>query len=184
MNDLFYDLYRITGRKDGFAFITTFFRQRSFRYICYFRARQKSRLLGFFVSPFSYLLNRKMSVEIPLSVRIGRGFLMIHPYGITMNSKTVVGSNFTILKGATIGNTKSGKTPGCPLIGDNVYVGLNSTIVGGVHIGDNVMIAANTFVNFDVPEDSVVIGSPGVIHHKEKASEPYINHSISEFNID
>ena len=33
-------------------------------------------------------------------------------------------------------------------------------------------------MNFDVPDNSVVIGSPGVIHHKENATEGYINKKV------
>lgn len=40
------------------------------------------------------------------------------------------------------------------------------------------MIAANTFINFDVPDNSVVIGSPGIIHKKKNASIPYLSNSI------
>ena len=53
-------------------------------------------------------------------------------------------------------------------------VGINSTIVGNIKIGNNVLIAPNAVVNFDVPDNSVVIGNPGVIHHKENATEGYI----------
>ena len=40
----------------------------------------------------------------------------------------------------------------------------NATVCGNVHIGNNVEIAAGAFVNFDVPDNSIVIGNPGVIH--------------------
>ena len=127
----------------------------------------------FFWQTLNYFLSRKTSIEIPKGVVLGKGVRLIHPYGITINSNAVIGKNFTILKGATIGSSKNGII-GTPIIGDNVYVGLNSTIVGGVHIGDNVMIAPNTFVNFDVPNGAFVIGSPGVIHKRDNASELYI----------
>ena len=35
--------------------------------------------------------------------------------------------------------------------------------MGGVKIGNNVLIAPNAFVNFDVPDNSIVIGNPGRI---------------------
>lgn len=47
-------------------------------------------------------------------------------------------------------------------------------LVGGVKIGDNVLIAPGAFVNFDVPPNSVVIGNPGKIIPKEKPTEKYI----------
>lgn len=124
----------------------------------------------------------KNGIEIPYTVEIGRGFLLQHPYGITVNSQSIVGSNVTIYKGATIGNIKMGKKKGTPVIGDNVYIGLNSTVVGGIKIGSDVLIAPNTYVNFDVPEHSIVIGSPGVIHQSINATEGYINNPVSTVN--
>lgn len=40
----------------------------------------------------------------------------------------------------------------------------NATICGNVKISENSIIAAGSFVNFDVPPNSLVIGNPGVIH--------------------
>ena len=151
-----------------------------FRRLYLFRKVQSSRGLSrAFYKILIRTTTRNLAVELPYSIRLGKGALFLHPYGITINSKAVIGDNFTILKGATIGNSKTGNV-GSPTIGNNVYVGLNSTIVGKIHIGNNVLIAANTFVNFDVPDDSIVIGSPGVIHHKEGASAAYINNSIED----
>lgn len=180
MKDFRLDLYRYSGNVDNYTLVRTFLTQRSFRYILYYRILREQPKWSFLLTRLmSFLLHRKTSIEIPYTVVIGKGFYMMHPYGITINSKAVIGDNFTIMKGATIGNVKSGKKVGSPVIGNNVYVGLNSTVVGGIHIGDNVMIAANTFVNFDVPDNSLVLGSPGVIHMKNNASEPYIPNSIS-----
>jgi serine O-acetyltransferase len=47
-------------------------------------------------------------------------------------------------------------------------------ICGNVTIGNDVLIAAGAYVNFDVPDNSVVIGNPGVIHHKENPSKDYL----------
>ena len=43
---------------------------------------------------------------------------------------------------------------------DNVFIGTNSTIVGGVRIGPNAIVAAGAVVTMDVPENSVVGGVP------------------------
>lgn len=45
-------------------------------------------------------------------------------------------------------------------IGDNVFIGMNSTILKGVTIGNNVVIGANSLINKDVPDNSVVVGNP------------------------
>ncbi|WP_353939726.1 hypothetical protein [uncultured Bifidobacterium sp.] len=48
--------------------------------------------------------------------------------------------------------------------------------MGGVKVGNDVMIAPGAFVNRDVPSHSVVIGNPCIIKHKDHATEGYINH--------
>ena len=45
------------------------------------------------------------------------------------------------MKGATIGISPSGSHKGAPTIGDCVYIGLNSTVVGGITVGEDVLIA-------------------------------------------
>jgi serine O-acetyltransferase len=50
--------------------------------------------------------------------------------------------------------------------------------VGGITIGNNVLIAPNAYVNFDVPENSVVMGNPAKIYESENATEGYINNKI------
>lgn len=44
----------------------------------------------------------------------------------------------------------------------------------GVKIGNNVLIAANSFVDVDIPSDSLVIGNPCKIIPRENASKDYI----------
>ena len=63
-------------------------------------------------------------------------------------------------------------------IGDNVWIGTNSVIVGNIKIGNDVLVAPLTFVNFDVPDHSVVIGNPAKIIFKENATEGYINKTV------
>ena len=43
-----------------------------------------------------------------------------------------------------------------------------------MNIGSDVLIAPNTFVNFDVPDHSIVIGNPATIHYRENATEGHI----------
>lgn len=45
-------------------------------------------------------------------------------------------------------------------VGDNVFIGLNSTILPGVTIGNNVVVAAGSVVTRDIPGDSVWGGVP------------------------
>lgn len=45
-------------------------------------------------------------------------------------------------------------------IGDNVFIGAESVVLPGVNIGSNVIIGANSTVTHDVPDNTVVAGSP------------------------
>lgn len=48
-------------------------------------------------------------------------------------------------------------------IGNNVFVGMRTTILKGVTIGDNVIIGANSLINKDIPSNVVVAGNPAKI---------------------
>lgn len=52
------------------------------------------------------------------------------------------------------------KTVGPVLIGDNTYIGGNSTIYPGISIGAFVVVAPNSAVNRDVPANTMVGGTP------------------------
>lgn len=178
-----YDLYRIRGKVSNRLFIATLLTSRIFRRVFYFRKYQESGKIGKAVIRFfTFFLNRKMSVELPWNVKIGKGVLFLHPYSITLNSRCVIGDNCTIMKGVTIGNTK-GTNAGVPTIGDNVYLGVNSTVVGNIHVGNDVLIAPNSYINFDVPDGAIVLGNPGVIHKRERASAVYIVNDINNIKI-
>ena len=49
---------------------------------------------------------------------------------------------------------------------------------GTITIGDDVLIAPNSFVNVDVPSHSVVFGNPCIIKHRDWATEGYVNHTM------
>lgn len=49
------------------------------------------------------------------------------------------------------------------IIGENSWIGANSTIVGNVHIGRGCVVGTNSFVTKDVPDYSIVVGSPAKI---------------------
>jgi len=78
----------------------------------------------------------------------------------------VIGRNCNISTGVTIGMIPVGRRAGAPRIGDRVWIGTNAVIVGGIEIGDDVLIAPGAFVNVDVPAPSAKLselGNPGFI---------------------
>lgn len=175
-----YPEYNQMTNDDNFVlahFIRDYLFQHRLRYMIYFRNAQNTnnKLMKFYYEAKMYRMCRKYGIEIKTSTRIGRGFKMIHPYNITITPYATLGERVTVMKGATIGHIGgTSKRKGSPKIGNSVYIGINSTLLGNITIGDDVLIAPNTFVDVDVPSHSVVIGSPCQIHHKDNATANFI----------
>ena len=103
-------------------------------------------------------------VWIPPTVRIGDEFHIIHAEGsLSIHPDVVIGDRFGVMHNVTIGTNMRG---GAPVIGDDVFIGVNSTVLGRIKIGNRVNIGANTAVSTNVPDDSIVIGSPARIFPK------------------
>lgn len=102
---------------------------------------------------------------------LGGGLYIGHPYCITVNPQSIIGENCNIHKGVTIGQENRGTRKGVPIIGNRVWIGVNATVIGKITIGSDVLIAPNSYVNFDVPPHSIVMGNPSnVIYYETKTT--------------
>lgn len=124
------------------------------------------------------LARDRRHIELAVGTSIGPGLYFGHAYCITINPEAVLGKNINLHKGVTIGQENRGKRMGTPVIGDKVWIGVNATIVGAIKVGNDVLIAPNTYVNCDVPDHSIVFGNPCIIKHRDNATEGYINRTI------
>lgn len=98
-------------------------------------------------------------VWIPPTVKLGEGFHIIHAEGsLSIHPDVVIGDRCGVMHNVTIGTNMRG---GAPVIGDDVFIGVNATVLGPIKIGNRVNIGANTAVSTNVPDDSIVVGSPG-----------------------
>ena len=138
----------------------------------------KKSIRGIFYRIKLNYLSEKSGIQIPTRANIGKGFYIGHFGTIVINPDTVIGENVNITTGVTIGKTNRGEKKGVPVIGSNVWIGTNAVIVGNIKIGDDVLIAPNAYVNMDIPDHSVVVGNPAMIHSKENATEGYINRTV------
>lgn len=100
---------------------------------------------------------------------MANGLYLGHPYNITVGEGVVLGNNVNLHKGCICGRTNRGNA-GSPMIGSNVFIGINATVVGNIRIGDDVLIAPNSYVSFDVPYHSIVLGNPASIHRRDDAT--------------
>lgn len=150
------------------------------RYLKRFRAYQSSQNAVFkkWNSYWLMRLSRKTQIQIPGSTKIGPGFYIGHFGRVIINPETVIGKNVNIATGVTIGQENRGERKGCPEIGDRVWIGTNAVIVGRIHIGTDVLIAPLSYVNFNVPDHSIVIGNPARVIHCDNATEGYIERTV------
>jgi serine O-acetyltransferase len=103
-----------------------------------------------------YSLRSGIEISNP---NLGGGVIMPHWGRIVLNAKHI-GENLYVFHSVTVGNDY---TSGKPEIGDNVFIGTNSVILGDIKIGNNVLVGACSFVNSDIPSNSLVAGNPAKI---------------------
>lgn len=100
------------------------------------------------ISPDSFIsLDHIVSLRLP------------HPFLIIIHRTALIGANCTIFHNVTIGvleNSSYGFKAG--EIGDNVYIGCDSAILGNVMIGNNVRIGAKSLILKNVSSNQTVVG--------------------------
>lgn len=142
---------------------------------CYRKCQvNKGKLLGKIYRNRLKRLENRTGFSFENNFSIGEGLIIGHKGTIVINGNAKFGSQFFITHGVTVGRDIRGKRAGVPTFGDRVCIRTNSTVVGNIHVGNDVLIAPNTFVNFDVPDHSIVIGNPAKIIRRDNATEGHI----------
>lgn len=179
MKAVYCDVFRYFGKYE-LSFIDRLKMPRQIKYFIFLRKYQQtnSRYFKFIYKYKAKKIGKKMQMEIPLHIKIGMGILMYHEGQIAIHPEAIIGNNVTLSPGVVIGHSPRGKKSGAPIVGNEVWIGQNAAVVGRVNIGNNVLIAANSFVNIDIPSDSIVFGNPCVIKKSNDATLGYINNKI------
>lgn len=175
------DLYRYFGKTDLRTHVQGFIHVPGFRYSFFLRKAQYywlkrgalNRLIYFLFKIFLNHYRFRYGFDFSVRTQIGPGLYLGHFGRVTVNPKAILGSNINLSPGVTIGETYRGRKAGVPVIGDGVWIGTNAVVVGGISVGRNVLVAPNTFLNFDVPENSVVTGNPASII-SQKGADGYV----------
>ena len=173
------DYFRMTGRKwEQESLPRRLGRLLSSHALRYLRAyrmiQQETDPIGFYRFVLKHLED-KYGLSLK-SHDIGKGLYLGHPYNISVCEAAVIGENCNLNKGCSIRCLRGGDPKAAPIIGDRVWVGVNVVVEGNVTVGNNVLIAPNAHVDFDVPSDSIVIGDPArVLNRRPDATEGYIH---------
>jgi len=108
----------------------------------------------------SQLARLLTGIEIHPAAKIGTGFFIDHGMGVVVGETAEIGDYVTLFQGVTLGGTGKERGKRHPTLGNHVVVGAGAKILGGIRIGDNVKIGANSVVLKNVPPNSTVIGVP------------------------
>ncbi|MCB1172007.1 MAG: serine acetyltransferase [Leptospiraceae bacterium] len=143
------------------------------------------RLRFFFLARlFSQLSRFFTGIEIHPGARIGPGFFIDHGMGVVIGETSVIGSNCVLFHGVTLGGTGKQRGKRHPTLGNNVLIGTSATLLGAIHIGDNVCVGAESVViNRDIPSDCTVVGTPGkIVRQNGKRIEPPLDLPVSQYH--
>jgi len=117
---------------------------------------------------FSICTGCHVSINNNATLSLGEGYINNNVTIDCFNSITI-GNGVAISKGVYIRDSddhsiNGNKTVSAPIvIDDNVWIGLNVTILKGVHIGSGSIVAAGAVVTRDVPKNTLVGGVPARI---------------------
>ncbi len=123
-----------------------------------------------FMAKSFWILNRVIfACDIGVGASIGKNVGFYHNgLGVVIHPRAKIGDGCSIYQNVTIGgNGKKQSDNGVPVVGDNCFIGAGSILMGPINIGTGAIIGANSVVNFDVPECSVVAGNPAKIVSKD-----------------
>ena len=101
-------------------------------------------------------------MDIAPGARIGPGLFISHGIGLVIGAGVRIGRNGTLLHQVTIGAPTGRRLDQMPTLGDNVFVGAGSRLIGELEIGDDVFIGVNCVVTQDIPAGTKVTTTAGL----------------------
>lgn len=163
------DIYGV-GILGGFKIFIT---KPEFRAVFWIRLMcgfSKNRIISILIR--QHLISNN-SCDISPLAKFGKSLSMPHPVGIVIGSGVVVGSNVKIMQGVTIGERSidSKSSHAYPIIGDNVQIGANSSILGNLIIGHNSKIGAHALILQNVTNGTTVYGIQSEISPGDKKAK-------------
>ena len=99
-------------------------------------------------------------IEIHPGAKVGKGIFIDHGSGVVIGETSEIGDGCTIYQGVTLGGTSLSHGKRHPTLGRNVTVGVNSSVLGAITIGDNARVGGGSVVVKDVPANATVVGVP------------------------
>jgi serine O-acetyltransferase len=99
-------------------------------------------------------------IEIHPAAKVGKGIFIDHGSGVVIGETAEIGDGCTIYQGVTLGGTSLSRGKRHPTLGRNVTIGVNSSVLGAIALGDNAKVGGGSVVVKDVPANATVVGVP------------------------
>jgi len=110
-------------------------------------------------------------ISLPPDCEIGDGLYIGHYGSIIVACECRIGHNCSLAQNVTIGVAGTGEARGAPVIGNRVFIGAHSVIVGRITVGDDAVVCAGSVVMRPVPARAVVMGNPARVVSYEGSFE-------------
>lgn len=108
-----------------------------------------------------YFIRIYFSSDISCRAVIPGDVVFVHGQDIVIGSTVRIGRGCKIFNGVTLGNKfTEGTENDQPIIGDHCVISTGAKVLGGIRVGDHVIIGANSVVLMDIPAYSVAVGVP------------------------
>ena len=119
----------------------------------------KAPLLGVMVL-WQVVIEVLTKISLPYRARIGPGLYIGHCGPLVINPDVIIGRDCNLSQVTTIGISGMGEKRGVPIIGDRVFIGPHTLILGPISIGDDAVIGGGSVVVRSVPPHVTVAGNP------------------------
>jgi serine O-acetyltransferase len=117
------------------------------------------------------LIEMATGISLPQDSEIGEGLYIGHYGSIIVSPGARIGHNCSLAQNVTVGAAAGGPMRGAPVIGNRVFIGAHSVVVGAITVGDDAMICAGSVVNRSVPARAVMMGNPARVVSYEGSFE-------------
>lgn len=126
------------------------------------RPRALGRILSLLLQVLQRVIVAFTGIDIDPRAHIGPGLMIPHG-GFIVMGPVRVGRHCTIFQGTTLGLSTTEEDTSkwaTPILGDRVWVGPGAVVAGGIRIGSDAALSANSLVVRDAPPRAVMVGVP------------------------
>jgi len=131
------------------------------------------------LTKYNWLVQHKDKLKLGYKTDIGAFTYINAKNGVIIEDYVQIGSHCSIYSVSTIDN-KEGEV----ILKKNCKIGSHSVIMPGVTVGENSIIGAFSFVNRDIPDNTVAVGVPAKVIKEKIKGFKWKCHYSTEFQQD